>query len=189
MSAMRSASSSPIAEVDEPARGGDDHVHAAAQLLHLALDVRPAVDGGDPESGLGGQGLEHLAHLHGQLAGRDEHQGPRPARLGGPVGHGPLEQGHAEGQGLARPGLGLAADVPAGQGVGHGHGLDGEGVGDALSGQGLDQGRIDAQGGEGRLVEGIGVGVGRRKIGRIEDAIRRIGNGGHGVQKLSLIVQ
>ena len=33
------------------------------------------------------------------------------------------------------------------------------------------------------------IAFGRRKIGRIEDAIRRIGNGGHGVQKLSLIVQ
>ena len=123
----------------------------AAQLLDLALDVGTAVDGHDAEPGLGGQRLEHLAHLHGQLTGGDEHQGPGTPRLGGAGGHGPLEQRDAEGQGLARAGLGLAAHVPTGQGVGDGHGLDGEGVGDPLGGQGLDQGGVDAEGGERRL--------------------------------------
>ena len=140
----------PVAEVDEPARGGDDHVDAPAELLDLALDVGTAVDGDDPEAGLLGQGLEHLADLDGQLAGGDQHQGTGPAGLGGRRGHGALQEGHAEGQGLARAGLGLAADVAPGQGVGHGHGLDGEGGGDALGGKGLDQGRVDAQRGEGR---------------------------------------
>ena len=161
MSAMRSASSSTRVSmsatdssprsprsISRPGRG-DDHVHAPAELLDLALDVRPAVDGDDPEPGLVGQGLEHLADLDGQLTGGDEHQGPGPARLGGPGRHGALEQRDAEGQGLARAGLGLAADVAPGQGVGHGHGLDGEGGGDPLGGQGLDQGGVDAEGGEG----------------------------------------
>ena len=38
----------PVAEVDQPPRRGDHHVDALAQLLDLALDVRPAVDDGDP---------------------------------------------------------------------------------------------------------------------------------------------
>ena len=64
----------PVTEVDQPARGGDDHVDAPPQLLHLALDVGAAVDGGDPQAGLLGQWLEHFADLHGQLAGGDQHQ-------------------------------------------------------------------------------------------------------------------
>ena len=73
----------PVAQVDEPARGGDDHVDAPAELLDLTLDVGAAVDGDGPESGRLGQGLEHFAHLDGELAGRDEHQRLRAARLGG----------------------------------------------------------------------------------------------------------
>ncbi len=88
----------PVAEIDEAARRGDDHVHAPSELLDLAFDVGPAVDGGDPEPGLFGQRLEHLAHLHGQLTGGDEDEGPGPARLGGPGRHGALEQRDAEGQ-------------------------------------------------------------------------------------------
>ena len=47
--------------------------------------------------------------------------------------------GQAERQGLARAGLGLAADVPPGQGVGDGERLDREGMGDARRVQRLDQ--------------------------------------------------
>ena len=156
----------PVAEVDEPAGRGDDHVDPAAELLHLPLDVRPAVDGGDPQPRLLGQWLEDLADLHGQLTGGDQHQGAGTARLGGPGRHGALEERDAEGQRLARSGLGLAAHVPPGQGVGHGHRLDGEGGGDPLGGEGLDQGRIDAQRGEGRGIAGEAVVRRRAASGR-----------------------
>ena len=94
MSAMRSASSSTkvstsatetspaVTEVDEPPGGGDDHVHPSTHLLHLALDVGAAVDGGDSEADRLGQRVEHLAHLDSELAGGHQHQGPRPARFG-----------------------------------------------------------------------------------------------------------
>ena len=76
----------PVAEVDQPARRGDDDVDAPAELLDLALDVGAAVDGDDPQPGRLGQGLEHVGHLDGELAGGDEDQGPGAARLGGPGG-------------------------------------------------------------------------------------------------------
>ena len=71
--------------------------------------------------------------------------GTRTRAAGGPAaGGGPrrrvrrqaLEQGQAEGQGLARAGLGLAADVATGDGVGDGDGLDREGGLDPLGGEG-----------------------------------------------------
>ena len=170
-----------VAEVDEPARRGDDDVDAAPQLLDLALDVGSAVDGDGAQSGGLGQRFEHLAHLDGELTGGDEDERLGPTGLGRGGGHRALQQRHAEGQRLARAGLGLAADVAAGEGVLHGHGLDGERGMDALLLEGLDDGRVDAQLGEGLLRPG---GLG----GVVQGAIRWIGQGGHGIQKLSLIV-
>ena len=69
------------------------------------------------------QGPQHVGDLQGQLAGGDEHE------AGGPLrgrGGDPLDQGEAEREGLARAGLGLAAHVAAGQGVGDAEALDGE---------------------------------------------------------------
>jgi len=59
-----------------------------------------------------------------------------------------LHERYGEGDRLARARLGLAADVPAGEGVGHGEGLDREGLANALLGQNLDQPGVDAQVGE-----------------------------------------
>jgi hypothetical protein len=122
----------PVGEVDQPSRGGDDDVDALVQLLDLALDVGPAVeDDGPPAHGLG-QRLEDLGHLDGQLPGGDEDEAAGPSRGRGTQAH---EEGQAEGQGLARSGLGLAADVASGDGVGDGDGLDREGGRDALGGE------------------------------------------------------
>ena len=155
MSAMRSASSStsisssvhrdlaPVAQVDEPARGGDDHVDALAQLGDLAVDVGAAVDGDGPEPEPLGQRGQDVVHLDGQLPGRAAGPGPaagpggwrRAVPLGVTRRLGPLQERQTEGQGLARAGLGLAAHVTPGQGVGDGQGLNWKSADDALIGQ------------------------------------------------------
>ena len=71
----------PVPEVDQPPWGGDDHVHALAKAGDLPVELGPAVDGGDPESGLLGKWLENLADLHRQLAGGNQHQRTRVAWL------------------------------------------------------------------------------------------------------------
>ena len=59
------------------------------------------------------------------------------------------EEREPEGEGLARAGLGLAADVAPGEGVGDGERLDGEGLGDALARQGRDEVGVEAEAREG----------------------------------------
>jgi hypothetical protein len=64
--------------------------------------------------------------LHGQLAGRGQHQGTHLAglalRVGG-MGQQVGEQGHQEGRGLAGAGLGLARQVAPLEGDGQGQRL------------------------------------------------------------------
>ena len=116
------------------------------QGFDLGLHGRAAVESPDAQVPQVGQGSQHPVHLHGQLAGRHQDEGAGPAGLG-PLG--PLEEGEAEGQGLPRARLRLAADVGAGQHVGDGEGLDGEGLADALVGQGGGEIGRHAEGGEG----------------------------------------
>ena len=101
---------------------------AVAQVGDLAVHAGAAVDGGHPAVDGLGQRLEHLGDLEGELAGGHEDEAAGPLRLG-PADAG--EQREAEGERLARAGLGLAAHVAAGEAVGDGEGLDGEGGGDA----------------------------------------------------------
>ena len=91
-------------------------------------------------------GRQHVVHLHGELARRQQDEGERPGRPGGGPGTlrlpgrlGPLQERHAEGEGLARARLGLAADVAAGQGVGDGEGLNWKSADDAFIGQRFGQ--------------------------------------------------
>ena len=137
-----------LGQVDQPSRRGDDHVDALVELLDLALDVGAAVDDDDAAPRRLAQGLEHVGHLDGELTGGHEHQG---ARAVGAAGAGPHEQGQAEGEGLARAGLGLAAHVAAGDAVGDGERLDRERCGDALRVQDRHQ-----LGGHPQLFEGRG---------------------------------
>ena len=65
---------------------GDDEVDALAELGDLAVDVGPAVDGDGAQPELLGQRGEHVVDLHGELAGREQHQGQRPGRAGGRSG-------------------------------------------------------------------------------------------------------
>ena len=97
-----------------------------AKRLDLALHVGAAVDGDEPHvpgaSASGGQ----LVVAPGAASSRvGTSTRARRAPRGSAV-RDPLEDRQAEGQGLARAGLGLAADVAAGQGVGDGERLDGE---------------------------------------------------------------
>ncbi len=76
----------PVPEVDQPARGGDDHVDALAQLGHLAVDVGSAVDRDGAESELRGQGGQDVVHLDGELAGREQDERQWLCRAGGSPG-------------------------------------------------------------------------------------------------------
>ena len=73
----------PVAEVDEAARRGDDQVHALAELGHLAVDVGTAVDGDGVQPELLGQRGQHVVHLHGELARRQQDERERLGRAGG----------------------------------------------------------------------------------------------------------
>ena len=102
-----------------------------AQRGDLVLEADTAVDGNDPLVADLGQLHDDAEHLVGELTGGDEDQ---PAGAAGLRAPDPLEERQAERQGLARAGLGLAADVAAGEAVGDGQGLDGKGSVDALGG-------------------------------------------------------
>ena len=103
-----------------------------AQGVQLVVVADAAVDGQHPGVAPGRRGGDVGADLAGQLAGRGDHQALRGAGLGqlGVVplaGYDdPLQQGDAEGQGLAGAGAGLADHVGAGQGDRDGHRLDRE---------------------------------------------------------------
>ena len=118
-------------QVLQPARGGDDDVDAAAQLLDLAVHGRTAVDGDELDADGLAERREVVVHLLGQLAGRHEDEAARGAPAVLDLGADAGEQRQAEGQRLARTGRGLAQHVPAGEGVREGGGLDGERAVDA----------------------------------------------------------
>ena len=197
MSAMRSASSSTTismsatdtslrsTEVDQAARGGHDHVDAAGGALDLALDVGAAVDGHDPQAGGRGQRARAPRAPGGPAHGWGPAPGPGAGRARRRRRQ--LDEcGRPKARVLPEPVLALPQTSRPARASAHGQGLDGEGGGDALGGEGPDQGGVDAERGEGPRWSAS---VRRDRCGRIEDAIRGIGNGGHGVRKLSLIVQ
>ena len=98
-------------QVHHPADGGDDDVGAGAQLRLLRFDRRAAEDGDDLDVEVLGVGAQRLGHLDAELAGRREDD--RLHLVDGRVDV--LEQGQAEGGGLAGPGLRLADHVVAGE--------------------------------------------------------------------------
>ena len=108
--------------VEQPARRGDDDVHAAPQLLHLLGHARAAVDG-RARAGrcLCRRGANCVFDLDGQFAGRDEDQGARVAAVAVLE---LVEDGQGEDGGLAAAGLGAGDQVPAAQGGGQGQRLD-----------------------------------------------------------------
>ncbi len=133
-------------EVQQSARGADDHVDALLQGFHLGLVGPAAVDREDPYVAHLAGGQQVVGDLDAQLARGDDDECLRGVGegLGGGApgldvdgdGHA-LEERKAEAERLAGAGLGLADDVRARQGHGQRHLLDGEGGGDADGFQGL----------------------------------------------------
>ena len=153
-----------IHEVDESARGGNEQVDALGQRIDLLVVGQPAGDQLVPQAADMDQRLEGVADLHGELTGRDEHEGAGP--LGLPLGAVTQtgDRGQAEGQGLAGAGSATAEDIAPGERIGDGRGLDREGLGDAVAGQSLDEQRGQAEGGEavvGRHLRGTSLGLRR----------------------------
>ena len=133
-------------EVLEPSGAGHEDVGAAPHRLQLRAEAGAAVHRGHAQLARAAQPRELTAHLRGQLARGHEHEADGPVRVS------PAEPGDhrdAEGEGLARAGVGLARHVTAGHAVGDGHGLDGEGGVDAPGVQGRDDVIGHAEIGEG----------------------------------------
>jgi hypothetical protein len=164
-------------EVEQPARGGDQQVDAAAQRGDLPGDRRAAEDGEDPDADRLAERGQRLLHLAGQLAGRHQDETPGPAGgAAGGTGHQAGQHGQAEGERLAGAGLGPAEHVPAGQRVRHRPGLDRERRRDAAPLQAGQQRLRQPQRGE---VGRPGRGVQRRGEGELQLAHRlRAGRAG-----------
>ncbi len=139
-------------EVDEPTRGADDDVDAGAQGIDLRLEPDPPVHGDDRTAALVGERAEHAVHLVRELTGRREHEPGGTAGLR--LVHA-LDEREPEGQGLSRPGLGLAAEVAAGQRIRDGELLDRERGVDPVGVQRRDEIARDAKRLEGRVHGGL----------------------------------
>ena len=113
----------PLDEVLEPARAGHEDVGAPAHRLQLRTEAGAAVDRSDAQLAGPAEPGELTAHLRGELTGGNEDEAQRPARVRAAE---PRDHRDAEGQRLARAGVGLARHVSAGHPVGDGHGLDRE---------------------------------------------------------------
>ena len=117
-----------LQQVGEAAGRGHHDRRATAERLRLEALGRAAVDREHEEPTGLGQRHERLAHLEGQLARRHQDEAGRSVGLGL---RDPLDERDAEGEGLARPGRGAAAEVAPGERVRESGGLDGERLLDA----------------------------------------------------------
>ncbi len=133
--------------VDQAARGGDQHVHAARQRLQLRAVGHAAHDGGGAQVGqLAAVGRGGFGDLQGQFAGRGQHQHLHAdALVGGHLGDAVQRRQH-EGGGLAAARLRGHHQVVAGQRLRDGGGLDGGGGVEASVLNGRQQGGREAQG-------------------------------------------
>ncbi len=108
-----------VEEIHDTARRSNDGMGAAAELVELRLDARPAVDGYAVEFHELGESAELSNDLRGEFAGGREDEGLHPT-LG--IDH--LEDRQSEGGGLSRAGLGLTEHILAGEDVWDHLGLD-----------------------------------------------------------------
>src|SRR5690606_107245 len=181
----------------DAAGGADDDVDAVAEGALLGDVGCAAVDGQDADVvHLGGEGLDGVGDLHGELAGGGQDEGLDLAERGVDGG----EEGEAEGGGLAGAGLGDGGEGAAGEEPGDGAGLGGGGEGEAegggLAGAGLgdagdvaageelgDGAGLDGGGGdEAELVDGGAQGCGQVEVG--EGGLVGGGCGSRGVRGL-----
>ena len=138
----------PLEQVDEPSRRRHHDV-GVTYPGDLRADGHATVDRGDAHPDGTAQWHEDVGDLLREFPGRDEDQPagcllPARARRGGQPG----QQRKAEGQRLARPGLGAAQHVAAGQRVGQRPGLDRERLVDVTRRERPDQPRVEAELGE-----------------------------------------
>ena len=133
-----------VGEILEATRSRHQQVRAVG-LLGLVVEADSAVGGGHPQAACSSQRLQHLAHLGGQLAGRDQHQRGR----GGAVRVDSLDQRDAEGERLAGAGGRLGQHVLAGESVGKHPALNLEWGLDALGSEHVGNGRTRTEATEG----------------------------------------
>ena len=143
-------------QIDEPAGSSHDDLGPLFQRLLLGLVSAPPVHLDDPQAPPGRGGAQLFGHLLGELArGQDDQALRLAAGLNGdglpPLlvdSGGVFQHRNAEAERFARSGLGLPDDVVSPEGDGQGERLYGEGAGDALVLQRLDNRRRDAEIGE-----------------------------------------
>ena len=96
--------------VQQPPRGGDQHLNAFFQFQRLGLHVHAAKHHGAAQVGVLGVSRHLLGHLVGQLAGGQQHQGTHGVAGWGGGGvfvlHHALQQGQRESGGFAGARLG-----------------------------------------------------------------------------------
>jgi hypothetical protein len=135
-----------LEQVLEPSGGGDEDV-CAARRADLLLEADAAVDGAHAEVAGGGQRLQLVDDLGGELARRSEHERGR-ARC---VGRHTVDDRRAEGERLARARGRLGEHVAAGEHVGDDELLNGEGGVDPALGESARDRTGYAESGEGLL--------------------------------------
>ena len=156
--------------IERAARCGDDDRDATAEGADLHVHRRAAVEGGHGEVGAAGVLVQCLGHLHGELAGRHEHQATRGQALGA-LARQQLDHRQGEGGRLAGAGAGHAEHVLAVEQHGDGFALDGGGLFVAECGDGGDEGVGQSEGGEadwdfgGGVVTHLGIVTGRGASG------------------------
>ena len=108
--------------VEEPARGRDDDVDAAAKRLLLRPERHTPDDRGDADPGVAREAPRVVFDLRGELAGRREDERARRTLA---LGEQALENRQHERGGLAAPGHRARKHVAAGEADGNGGILDG----------------------------------------------------------------
>ena len=142
-----------VDEVDDASRGSDNHLGAVLESADLRAVGSAAVYGDDVQSARAPRHINNgVCALKSQLSSGGQDQGLNDGLtcLNG------VQQGQAEGGGLARAGLGHADDVAAGQQYRNGLALDVGGVLVAHIRHGFEQVGRQAQVGEGNLLRRFG---------------------------------
>ena len=119
-----------VDQVDQAAGRRDQHVDTTREGRDLLVDRQATRDEPYRQGPRGGQWGQRIGDLHGQLAGRHEHETTRTVRRTRGAGQ-PRDHRQAEGKRLAGSGCGPAEQVVANQRVGDRRGLDRERRGDA----------------------------------------------------------
>ncbi|MFT7078150.1 MAG: hypothetical protein ACJA0P_004177 [Planctomycetota bacterium] len=125
-----------VQEVQQTARAGHDDVWLGPKCANLPRDGYTAEDRRGGQWREFGQALELCVHLHAEFTGGRDHEN---AKSRAAVHQKPLEDRKHEGSRLTGACLGKTQDIAALKGGRNALGLDGTGLGEAHSVQGLDE--------------------------------------------------